>query len=69
MTQIQIADDVPTPPQQVHTKGQFGNLTPDEKSAFDAFKEQCTAEGLLVTSTPENGDDLSTGICDDGTLL
>ena len=64
-----MADDVPAPQQEASKQGQFGNLTSNEKSAFDVFKEQCTAKGFLPESICENGDDLSEGICDDGTLL
>jgi hypothetical protein len=61
--------DSAAPPQESHTKAKFGNLTPDQRLAFDAFKERCRTEGLLEEIASENGDDLKTGICDDGTLL
>ena len=64
-----MADDVPPITQETIKQGQFGNLTSNEKSAFDAFKEQCTTKGFLAESICENEDDLSEGICDDGTLL
>jgi hypothetical protein len=47
----------------------FGNLTTEEKLAFDSFKEKCRAEGLLTDTNSKTEDDMSTGICDDGTLL
>lgn len=64
-----MADDSSAPGQQNHTPNQFGNLTADEKSAFDTFKEQCGAEGFLKETISGSGDDMTTGICDDGTLL
>lgn len=52
-----------------HPQIDFGNLATEEKLAFDSFKEKCRAEGLLMTTNSGTEDDMSTGICDDGTLL
>lgn len=44
------------------------HLTRDEQLSFHEFKELCAA-GNLLTKAPEAGEDLTEGICDDGTLL
>lgn len=41
----------------------------DETTAFKAFKERCAAEGLLPNDYSPEGDDVSSGIHDDATLL
>jgi hypothetical protein len=52
-----------------HAQNQFGNLGAYEKAEFDSFKSYCKAEGFLEETGSEDGDDLTEGICDDGTLL
>ena len=47
----------------------LGNLTPDERSLFETFKQRCEAEGFLKSARSETQDDLKEGIWDDGTLL
>jgi hypothetical protein len=64
-----MADNPSAPHVETHTEGVFGNLTAEERSAFDAFKEQCDREGFLKETISDNGDDMKDGICDDGTLL
>ena len=64
-----MADDSAAPRQDSYTQSRFGNLTADERLAFDTFKERCRTEGLLEETASGNGDDLMTGICDDGALL
>lgn len=51
------------------TAGHLGKLTMDESVAFNSFKERCAAEGLLQTTVSPDGDDIQSGIQDDGTLL
>jgi hypothetical protein len=64
-----MGDNASESSQDTPTQKPFGNLTTEEKQAFDTFKTQCEAEGFLKDSISENGDDLKEGICDDGTLL
>jgi hypothetical protein len=54
---------------ETHTQSQFDNLTAEEMSAFDSFKEKCRSEDLLEDALSKSGDDMAQGICDDGTLL
>ena len=41
---------------------------PQAKAVFNKFKEQIAAEGLLKTDANAVGDDVTTGIEDDGAL-
>ena len=64
-----MANDTAIDPPENRKLEQFGNLTSDERSAFKSFKELCAAGGLTIANTSDGGDDLTIGICDDGTLL
>lgn len=41
----------------------------DETAAFYKLKELCAADNLLQSEPNAQGDDVSSGICDDGTLM
>jgi hypothetical protein len=41
----------------------------DQEGKFEEFKSTCDAEGLLLNSITPDGDDVCSGIQDDGTLL
>lgn len=41
----------------------------DETAAFNKFKGLCAAENLIQNNFTAEGDDVSSGICDDGTLM
>ncbi|KAH8678420.1 CRAL-TRIO domain-containing protein [Xylariales sp. PMI_506] len=41
----------------------------DERAVFDKFKERCAAEGLLQNDLSSEGDDIRSGIHDDGALM
>ena len=41
----------------------------DKEAAFANFKKICAEEGLLEDHSNSSGDDITTGISDDGTLL
>lgn len=41
----------------------------EKDAVFDEFKGLCAAEGLLGEDFTPEGDDVGTGIQDDGTLL
>ena len=49
---------------ETRLKGHLGHLTPDEITAFTAFKELCIKEGLYKPATAE-----SKSSHDDGTLM
>lgn len=40
----------------------------DRQAEFEKFKAKCVEEGFLAETTNEAGDDLTTGINDDGAL-
>ena len=64
-----MADDLATNAEEDDVPSPFGNLTAKQMSAFETFKAKCASEGYLKDTTSDTGDDMATGICDDGTLL
>jgi hypothetical protein len=62
-----MADESKLANEDVGSRQWWENLSSDEQSAFTAFKRQCVVEDILGQNI--GGNDLTTGICDDATLL
>lgn len=58
----------PSPTAHTASPASHGQFAMDRQVEFEKFKAKCAEEGFLAEKTNEAGDDLTTGINDDGAL-